>query len=114
MLEQIEVGDIVDYHSIIGGDITSKGHRVKLVLTTPNSYGYDVAWISRKGACVVREALTLSKDGKEISERQLIRDVRKKIELMGCHCHLYENQLCNECELLRMIDEGLDAIGKER
>ena len=50
-----KVGDRVYYHSIIGGEITSKGHEVE-------SFGFiggtRVAWITNMSGCVDVEALT--------------------------------------------------------
>jgi len=45
-----------------------------------------------------------------MTERELIRKLRRKIEGRGCHCHLYRNQLCGDCELLGLIDAGLAEI----
>lgn len=58
----IEVGDRVDYHSIIGGPITSKDHTVKLIGPEPNNFGCNVAWVSGKSGCVAIEALSINHD----------------------------------------------------
>ena len=58
MTDNIKVGDKVNYHSIIGGPITSKGHVVKVIKPEPNNFGCDVAWITGKSACVDMEALS--------------------------------------------------------
>jgi hypothetical protein len=49
-------GDIVDYHSIVGGPISSHGHTVTSVGELPS--GSAVAWISGKSGCVSVDALT--------------------------------------------------------
>jgi hypothetical protein len=49
-------GDIVDYHSIIGGPISSHGHTVTSVGELPS--GSAVAWISGKAGCVSVDSLT--------------------------------------------------------
>jgi len=49
-------GDWVDYHSIIGGSITSKDHTVLSVGEL--SSGEPVAWISDKAGCVSVDALS--------------------------------------------------------
>lgn len=49
-------GDVVDYHSIIGGPISSHGHTVTSVGELPS--GSAVAWISGKAACVSVDSLT--------------------------------------------------------
>lgn len=54
-----EVGDKVNYHSIIGEEITSTGHEVIAIERTPNNYGGDVAWITNKRGCVHTKALTM-------------------------------------------------------
>lgn len=50
------VGDVVDYHSIIGGEITSTGHTVRAVQMS--EAGYPVAWITGKSGYVACDALT--------------------------------------------------------
>lgn len=57
---KIKVGDVVDYHSIIGGPVTSTGHTVQSISRKPNNFGCDVAWISKKAGCVAMQALTPS------------------------------------------------------
>ena len=52
-----EVGDKVYYHSIIGGDITSKGHEIK---SFGEVSGNKVAWITNKSGCVDVRALTMN------------------------------------------------------
>ena len=54
-------GDIVDYHSVVGGPVTSSGHRVLVALPRPNNYGCDCAMISGKSGVVSMDALTLGK-----------------------------------------------------
>jgi len=53
-----KIGDIVNYHSIIGGEITSKDHAIKVVEMEPNNFGCDVAWITNKSGCVALKALS--------------------------------------------------------
>jgi hypothetical protein len=55
---KLKVGDTVDYHSIIGGPVTSTGHEIKEILLMPNNFGRDVAWVTKKAGCVALEALT--------------------------------------------------------
>ena len=52
-------GDEVNYHSIIGGEITSTGHKIKYIELAPNNYSSDVAWITGKSGCVAMRALSL-------------------------------------------------------
>ena len=57
----LKAGDIVDYHSVIGEEITSRGHTVKSVQhmnSDPESR--IVAWITDKVGCVALEALSRS------------------------------------------------------
>jgi len=51
-------GDMVNYHSLIGGEITSKGHVIEMINRAPNNFGCDVAWISDKAGCVAIDALS--------------------------------------------------------
>ena len=57
---EIKEDDLVDYHSIIGGEVTSTGHQVKVIERAPNNYGRDVAWITGKRGCVALGALSKS------------------------------------------------------
>ena len=50
------IGDKVNYHSIIGGEVTSTGHEVKLF---GEICGEKVAWITDKSGCVGVKALTM-------------------------------------------------------
>lgn len=54
-MKDIKVGDIVNYHSIIGGKITSFGHKVTAI---EKRYGQWIAWITEKPACVSIKALS--------------------------------------------------------
>ena len=57
----LKVGDRVDYHSVIGREITSKGHTVKSIQhmnSDPESP--IVAWITDHTGCVALEALSRS------------------------------------------------------
>lgn len=53
-----KVGDIVNYHSIIGGEISSCDHEIKKLDLEPNNFGGDVAWVSGKSGCVSLDALS--------------------------------------------------------
>ncbi len=61
--ENIKVGQIVNYHSFIGGPVTSTGHVVKSIEKMPNNYGVDVAWITGKSGCVDMESLSTGEEG---------------------------------------------------
>lgn len=52
-----EIGDIVDYHSIIGRAATSKGHEITRIRDVNNE---KVVWITGKSGCVAIEALSKS------------------------------------------------------
>jgi hypothetical protein len=58
----IQIGDMVNYHSIIGGAVTSEGHEVTDIEQTPNNFGCNVAWITGKSGCVALEALSNDKN----------------------------------------------------
>lgn len=47
-------GDRVDYHSLIGGPVTSSDHVVRAVETSHS--GYAVAWLTNKAGCVAADA----------------------------------------------------------
>jgi hypothetical protein len=57
-IAKLAVGDTVDFHLRIGGDVTSAGHRVLEVQPRPNNFGCDVARISGKSGWVATAALT--------------------------------------------------------
>lgn len=73
---ELHKGDIVDYHSIIGGPVTSTGHVVEVVGPMPNPYGVPVAWVSGIAGCVSMKALTRSKQlsstGSELSLSEVV------------------------------------------
>lgn len=50
-----KIGDTVNYHSIIGGAITSTGHEITNI---GEACGDIVAWISNKSGCVSLDALS--------------------------------------------------------
>ena len=54
-MKDIKVGDIVYYHSVIGGKVTSSGHQVTAI---EKRYGQWIAWITGKSACVAIKALS--------------------------------------------------------
>lgn len=53
-------GDKVNYHSIIGGPVTSTGHEIKTIQLEPNNFSSDVAWVTGKSGCVALEALSFA------------------------------------------------------
>ena len=55
----MDIGDKVNFHGIIGGEITSTDHQIKAIEREPNNYGCDVAWITGKSGCVSMDALSL-------------------------------------------------------
>ena len=57
-MSNLQVGDTVNYHSIIGGPATSVGHRIEAIENAPNNFGCDVAWVSGKRGCVAMRALS--------------------------------------------------------
>jgi len=60
MGKALNTGDKVDYHSIIGGAVTSRGHTIEDIERAPNNFGCDVAWISDHRGCVAVRALSRS------------------------------------------------------
>ena len=55
---KIAVGELMDFHSLIGGEVTSTGHTVTEVWPRPNNFGCDVARISGRSGWVATAALT--------------------------------------------------------
>jgi hypothetical protein len=49
-----------------------------------------------------------------MTERELIRDVRKEIACMPCDCLGFERDgaICRRCIMLGIIDDGLAEIGQ--
>lgn len=58
MSNKLKEGDIVNYHRLIGGKVTSTGHEITDIELKPNNYGEDVAWITNKRGCVSMKALS--------------------------------------------------------
>lgn len=61
MKNRINVGDAVDYHSVIGREVTSTGHTVLALHPMPNNFGCDCATIAGKAGVVAVAALTITK-----------------------------------------------------
>ena len=59
---KISVGDKVNFHSVIGKEITSTGHVVEELLPKPNNFGCDCAFISGKSGVVAIAALSKVKE----------------------------------------------------
>lgn len=57
MRPRFQIGDVVDYHAVIDGPVTSRGHVVTALGSLPS--GRPVAWITGKARCVTLEALSL-------------------------------------------------------
>ena len=58
-------GDLVDYHSLRSGPITSKDHEILFIERFPNNFGCDVAWITKKSGCVALANLTPAPNTRE-------------------------------------------------
>ena len=56
--EYFKVGDKVNYHSIIGGKITTTDHEITSLMFEPNDFGTDVARITNKSGYVALDALS--------------------------------------------------------
>ena len=54
-MSTIFIGDIVNYHSVIGGPVTSSGHKVKQIAYLNDQI---VAYITGKSGCVSIKALS--------------------------------------------------------
>lgn len=53
-----KIGDSVDFHSVIGGPVTSTDHVISHIEMRPNNFGSDVAWITGRVGCVALDALS--------------------------------------------------------
>jgi len=51
-------GDVVNYHDVIGGPITSQNHIIKTLMPEPNNFCEPVAWITNKSGCVSLDSLS--------------------------------------------------------
>lgn len=63
MIVKLEIGQKVNFHSIIGGKATSFNHKVIAIELEPNNFGCSVAWITGKSGCVAIEALSITSIG---------------------------------------------------
>lgn len=54
--ENYQIHEIVNYHSLIGGPITSQGHKIKHIGWLSN--GQAVAWLEGKSGCVSLGAIS--------------------------------------------------------
>lgn len=118
----MDVGDRVDYHSIIGGPITSYGHQIRSFGVVGSS---GVAWITGKSGGVALTALSPAVDIKDIPIDpllQLCSSANKMTE--GCeHCintltrkerkqqACYTMSGCPEC--MSPVDKYSGTLGTE-
>ena len=56
MSKKLKVGDTVNYHSVIGGSITSRNHKIEYLGSLIN--GEKIAWITKKDSVISIEALS--------------------------------------------------------
>ena len=59
---EFNVGDVVDYHAIIDGPVTSKAHTITHIASIPSSNNVPMVWITGKAGCVHPYALTPHED----------------------------------------------------
>lgn len=57
-MKEFKKGDVVNYHSIIGGPVTSTEHTIQHIGEL--GHGEAVAWLSDKSGCVSLKALSPS------------------------------------------------------
>ena len=58
-MSEFKVGDMVNYHPVVGGPISSMDHEIKAIMTQPNRSGDSIAWITRKPDFVGLDSLSL-------------------------------------------------------
>ena len=51
-MNKFKVGDVVNYHSLRYGEITSSNHVIESIELMPNNFGCNVARITGKRGCV--------------------------------------------------------------
>jgi len=61
MTDYFQINAVVDFHAVVGGPVTSRGHVVTATRHTPGTR--PVAWITGRVGCVVMDALTKSAGG---------------------------------------------------
>lgn len=83
------VGDMVNYHSIIGGEVSSANHQIKAIQLEPNNFGGDVAWISGKSGCVSLETLSNEANPMKPYEepKKLTRSAKRYQEYLRLDCN---------------------------
>ena len=74
-MNKIKKGDTVDYHSVIGSEITSTGHTVLELYPMPNNFGRDCASLSGKRGVVAVAALTHSPASVGVAGNTTLADV---------------------------------------
>ncbi len=74
---RLKEGDTVDYHSIIGGPVTSTGHQIRLFDLAPNDFGQNVAWITGKSGCVALTALSNEQNPMKPRPKPLTKSKRR-------------------------------------
>lgn len=111
---RITVGYKVDYHSIVGGPVTSTGHTIRAVERRPNNYGRDVAWVTGKAGCVALDALTPS----PANNKKALKDCHglEMKRRMRCTGRVCPKQPSNSFPIARnaMICTRCDKSGKDK
>lgn len=72
-----KIGDTINYHAIIGGEITSKNHKIIGIKYMPNNFGCDVAWITEKSGCVCLDALSNEENPMKPYQKPLSKNKQK-------------------------------------
>jgi len=97
----IEINDVVNYHSMIGGEVTSTGHTVTAIQYAPNNYGCDVAWITNHSGCVSLNALSNKDNPPFTPPPKLTRSQQKYRDWQNSECSIDFGECFGECKKCR-------------
>jgi len=70
-------GNVVNFHSVIGLEITSRNHKIISISRKPNNFGCDVAWITEKSGCVALSALSNKDNPMRPREKSLTKSQKR-------------------------------------
>ena len=95
----LKTGDIVDYHSIIGGEVTTGGH--KIVNIGCDNSGTVIAFIEGHSGYVAIEALSNDAHPMTLRSKRLTRSQKRYSDWLNAECGVEFGECFGECEKCR-------------
>ena len=113
-MDKIKIGDMVDYHSVVGGEITSKHHIVTSIMEATSTFRHDLASITGKSGSVRIQMLTPSEwdelwlEDKGLCDKALSMIVAEDLKQRG----IWGEQIHHSHRWLTILTEEVGELGK--